>query len=596
MVLLSVCCSPAASSTRVPDPVGRLVAVRLVVQLLVAGFVIVTACCCWCGPSLLEGQAIGRGERLAQAALSLIGVSGPVEFRPSGSTTSPPPRAHLRHRRAPARRLLPAALGRAASRARLRGRRRGIRELLARHGRADSLGYFALRRDKSVVFSASGKAAVAYRVLAGVALASGDPLGRRRGVAWGGHGVPRQVPALRVGAGGARAARRPGRGCGRARVGWTRWSSATRPSSTSPRSPCRAARCAPCARLSRASRRAGYETPVRRLRDVPDDELVGSAPWWSAGAAGPTSAGSRWRSRGPRMPRSTRTRCWCVAAAEGELRGLLQFVPWGPNGLSLDLMIRDPAVRDNGLNELLIADLLAACRRLEVARVSLNFAVFRSGLERRRAHRSRPGRAVVGATAADRVAVVADRDAVPLQRPLLPGMGAAVPRVRRRARPAPHRRRRLRGRGLRRPPARAATSAAPMSTDTDPTRIPKSILGQPESPRSAWCDRQASSGIRPEEGTPTPRRGPAEQTREPTTSGERTGGVRPHRGAGVRASTEGDGRPDRFRCPGCSPSRFGNGTVTTGDTRDTAGGREEGPWRRRRRWRAPGRRSSRDAS
>ena len=41
----------------------------------------------------------------------------------------------------------------------------------------DSLGYFDLRRDKSVVWSESGKAAIAYRVVSGVMLASGDPLG-----------------------------------------------------------------------------------------------------------------------------------------------------------------------------------------------------------------------------------------------------------------------------------------------------------------------------------------------------------------------------------------------------------------------------------
>ena len=41
----------------------------------------------------------------------------------------------------------------------------------------DSLGYFNLRRDKSVVWSDSGKAAIAYRVVSGVMLASGDPLG-----------------------------------------------------------------------------------------------------------------------------------------------------------------------------------------------------------------------------------------------------------------------------------------------------------------------------------------------------------------------------------------------------------------------------------
>ncbi|WP_309050109.1 phosphatidylglycerol lysyltransferase domain-containing protein, partial [Streptomyces sp.] len=52
-----------------------------------------------------------------------------------------------------------------------------LRALLAQHGGRDSLGHFALRRDKGVVFSPSGKAAVCYRVVSGVMLASGDPIG-----------------------------------------------------------------------------------------------------------------------------------------------------------------------------------------------------------------------------------------------------------------------------------------------------------------------------------------------------------------------------------------------------------------------------------
>ena len=52
-----------------------------------------------------------------------------------------------------------------------------MRELLNRQGERDSLGYFALRRDKSVIWSPTGKACIAYRVVSGVMLASGDPLG-----------------------------------------------------------------------------------------------------------------------------------------------------------------------------------------------------------------------------------------------------------------------------------------------------------------------------------------------------------------------------------------------------------------------------------
>jgi len=46
-------------------------------------------------------------------------------------------------------------------------------------GDRDSLGYFALRDDKSVIWSRR-KAAVCYRVVSGVMLASGDPIGIRR--------------------------------------------------------------------------------------------------------------------------------------------------------------------------------------------------------------------------------------------------------------------------------------------------------------------------------------------------------------------------------------------------------------------------------
>jgi lysyl-tRNA synthetase class 2 len=63
--------------------------------------------------------------------------------------------------------------------------------------------------------------------------------------------------------------------------------------------------------------------------------------------------------------------------AHGELRGLLQLVPWGDHGLSLDVMRRDRAA-ENGLIELMVTDLMAHAAALGITRVSLNFAVFRS--------------------------------------------------------------------------------------------------------------------------------------------------------------------------------------------------------------------------
>jgi len=54
--------------------------------------------------------------------------------------------------------------------------RRAASRLVQAHGR-DSLAFFMLRRDKSYLFSPSGRAFLAYRVIAGTALVSGDPVG-----------------------------------------------------------------------------------------------------------------------------------------------------------------------------------------------------------------------------------------------------------------------------------------------------------------------------------------------------------------------------------------------------------------------------------
>lgn len=365
--------------TALPDPVGPLAAVRVVVQMLVGGFVTVLLLLL-VRPSLLVGSP-SLEDRLAHAALSLVGVSGPVRFEAGWFDD------------------LTAVLGLTFGVAAVvlggyfllrsveprpaltedDGAR--IRELLARHGRADSLGYFALRRDKSVVFSPSGKAAVAYRVVAGVALASGDPLGdleawpgaiteflaRCRRYGW--------VPAvLGCSEAGARVWLREG-GLDALELGDEAVVDVAT-FSLQGRS-MRTVRQA----VSRI-RRAGYETTVRRLRDVPAEELATLRELVARWRGGPAERGfSMALSRvadGVADPEAVLV----VATAEGEVRGLLQFVPWGTEGLSLDIMIRDPAVPENGLNELLIADLLGACRGLGVDRVSLNFAVFRSALER----------------------------------------------------------------------------------------------------------------------------------------------------------------------------------------------------------------------
>ena len=54
--------------------------------------------------------------------------------------------------------------------------RRLVRKLVRSHG-DDSLAFFSLRRDKSYFFSPTRRSFIAYKVVGGCALVSGDPVG-----------------------------------------------------------------------------------------------------------------------------------------------------------------------------------------------------------------------------------------------------------------------------------------------------------------------------------------------------------------------------------------------------------------------------------
>ncbi|HJQ05606.1 MAG TPA: phosphatidylglycerol lysyltransferase domain-containing protein, partial [Nocardioides sp.] len=70
-----------------------------------------------------------------------------------------------------------------------------------------------------------------------------------------------------------------------------------------------------------------------------------------------------------------------LARADETPVGLLHFVPWGKDGLSLELMRRN-RTSPNGVIETMVAGLMAEAPALGVERVSLNFAVFRGVLAR----------------------------------------------------------------------------------------------------------------------------------------------------------------------------------------------------------------------
>jgi lysyl-tRNA synthetase class 2 len=254
-----------------------------------------------------------------------------------------------------------------------------MRDLLTRHGERDSLGYFALRRDKSVVWSPSGKSCVAYRVTSGVMLASGDPLGDPE--AWPGAVAQFVAEAKRhawipaVAAASETGAEVWVREAGLDALEFGDEAVVEVVDFSLDGRAMRNVR----QMVNRVSR-AGYGVQVRRLRDIPAEELALLRADVSAWRVGDTERG--YSMALGRFGDTADGGCVVATATkDGQVRALISFVPWGERGLSLDLMRRDRDC-DPGVNELLIARTLLVAGDLGVERVSLNFAVFRSALAR----------------------------------------------------------------------------------------------------------------------------------------------------------------------------------------------------------------------
>jgi lysyl-tRNA synthetase class 2 len=124
----------------------------------------------------------------------------------------------------------------------------------------------------------------------------------------------------------------------------------------------------------------GYVAEVRRIGDIPRQELdkiVEAADSWRGSH---TERGFSMALG--RIGAVCDDNCVLATAREnGVVRAVLQLVPWGADGLSLDLMRRDKGAQP-GLNDFLIVETIKAASGLGVKRISLNFAVFRAALER----------------------------------------------------------------------------------------------------------------------------------------------------------------------------------------------------------------------
>jgi lysyl-tRNA synthetase, class II len=253
-----------------------------------------------------------------------------------------------------------------------------IRGLLELYGTHDSLGYFATRRDKSVVFAPSGRAAITYRVEVGVCLASGDPIGDPR--AW-----PQAIDAwlglcqtygwapgvMGASSQGAQAFREAGLNAlelGDEAILRTSDYKLSGPDMRGVRQA-----------VTRA-RRAGLTVRVRRHRDISADEMADTVSRADAWRDTQTERGFSMALG--RLGDPADDDCLLVEAIdrEGHVVAMLSLVPWGSTGVSLDLMRRSPQ-SPNGTIELMVSELALNAETLGIIRISLNFAMFRSAFE-----------------------------------------------------------------------------------------------------------------------------------------------------------------------------------------------------------------------
>lgn len=383
VILLALLLRHRAEFAALPDPRSRWRALANFV-LMSAGSVLLGLLVVNAHPHRMLGDP-SLADRLTHVLYGLLGVEGPVDYRGNTSWTVAFSLGALGLLTAITTIYLAFRPEHPAARLTEDDESR-LRDLLARHGGRDSLGHFALRRDKAVVFSPSGKAAVTYRVVSGVMLASGDPIGDVE--AWPGA-IERFMDEAR-----AHSWTPAVMGC--SETGGEVWTRETGLDALElgDEAVVDVADFSLAGRAMRNVRqmvkrieRAGYETRVRRVADLSEAELDRVRRAADAWRGTDTERGFSMALG--RIGDPSDGDCLIATAHKqdpepgeyGDLKAILHFVPWGADGASLDLMRRDRAA-DPGMNELLIVAALQAAPRLGIARVSLNFAMFRAALAR----------------------------------------------------------------------------------------------------------------------------------------------------------------------------------------------------------------------
>lgn len=257
-----------------------------------------------------------------------------------------------------------------------------IRALIARFNHDDSLAYFSTRRDKAVVFSRDGRAALTYRVEVGVGLVGGDPIGDPDSwddaiaefltlcERYGWH-------AAASGSSARGAAAFDAAGFGSLNIGdeailYTRDYSISGAAMKGVR------------QAVTRTRRAGITVRIRRHSELSAQQTVDMVAL--ADAWRDTDEERGFAMALGRLGDPADGDCLLVDALENEgtphekVVGMLSFVPWGRTGVSLDVMRRDRG-SVNGIVETMVTELAKNSEYYGITEISLNFATFRAFFE-----------------------------------------------------------------------------------------------------------------------------------------------------------------------------------------------------------------------
>lgn len=250
---------------------------------------------------------------------------------------------------------------------------------LVRRGDGDTLGPFALRHDKQYVVSPDGNAAVAYRYVAGVGLASADPVGE---------------PGSFAGAVAAFLEHCAARGWRPAAIGvradrlelWQRFGLRAHYLGDEAiidvptfRLDGRAMR--PVRQAVNRTRNFGITTEIHREGDLAPDLRGALRAIAERHRNGEPERGFSMALDGLLSGRDADCLVIVARDADGRAIAFQRYVPCRDGrGLSLDAMRRD-RVGPNGVNERMIVDVVLWAKEHEVEEVSLNFAVFKGLIE-----------------------------------------------------------------------------------------------------------------------------------------------------------------------------------------------------------------------